>query len=127
MNERLPIAIIGAGPIGLAAASHLILRGEPVRVFEAAAQIAPNLRDWGHVRLFSIWAQCVDEAAVTLLKKNGWVSPPANKLPAGPDLVEDFLEPLPATPELAPIIETDASGIRVSGPGRGRVETCDRQ
>ncbi|TMJ35596.1 MAG: flavoprotein, partial [Alphaproteobacteria bacterium] len=82
MSENLPIAIIGAGPIGLAAASHLILRGEPVRVFEAAAQIAPNLRDWGHVRLFSVWEQCVDEAAVRLLKKNGWVSPPANKLPA---------------------------------------------
>jgi len=127
MNERLPIAIIGAGPIGLAAASHLILRGEPVRVFEAAAQIAPNLRGWGHVRLFSIWEQCVDEAAVTLLKKNGWVSPPANKLPVGRDLVEDYLEPLAATPELASVVETDASVMRVSRLGLDRMKTSDRE
>src|SRR5580765_7649733 len=107
MNERLPIAIIGAGPIGLAAASHLILRGEPVRVFEAAPQIAPNLRDWAHVRLFSIWEQCVDEAAVTLLRKNGWTRPPSTGLPVGQDLVERYLEPLAATPELSRVIETD--------------------
>lgn len=127
MNERLPIAIIGAGPIGLAAASHLILRGEPVRVFEAAAHIAPNLRDWGHVRLFSVWDQCVDEAAVTLLKRNGWTSPPSNGLPVGQDLVERYLEPLAATPELSRVIETDANVIRISRLGLDRVKTQDRE
>ena len=60
MSQPLPIAVIGAGPIGLAAAAHLVLRGEPVRVFEKAPVIAANLRDWGHVRLFSIWEQCID-------------------------------------------------------------------
>lgn len=127
MSENLPIAIIGAGPIGLAAASHLILRGQPVRVFEEASQIAPNLRDWGHVRLFSVWDQCVDEAAVTLLKKNGWTSPPANRLPVGQDLVEEYLEPLAATPELAPVIETDASVVRISRIGLDRMKTRDRE
>ena len=127
MSGNLPIAIIGAGPIGLAAASHLIVRGQPVRVFEEASQIAPNLRDWGHVRLFSIWEQCVDEAAVTLLKKNGWTSPPGNKLPVGRDLVEDYLEPLAATPELSPVIETDASVVRISRLGLDRMKTRDRE
>jgi thioredoxin reductase len=127
MSENLPIAIIGAGPIGLAAASHLILRGQPVRVFETAPQIAPNLRDWGHVRLFSVWDQCVDEAAVTLLKKHGWTSPPANGLPVGQDLVERYLEPLAATPELAPIIETDTSVVRISRLGLDRMKTQDRE
>ncbi|QIG46660.1 NAD(P)-binding domain-containing protein [Nordella sp. HKS 07] len=127
MDKTLPIAIIGAGPIGLAAASHLILRGQEVRVLEAADQIAPNLRDWGHVRLFSIWEQCVDEAAVELLKKNGWVSPPASALPVGQDLVEHYLEPLAATPELAPIIETNASVVRISRLGRDRMKSRDRE
>ena len=63
MNTNLPVAIVGGGPIGLAAAAHLVLRGLPVRLFESAKAIAPNLRDWGHVRLFSVWEQCVDEAA----------------------------------------------------------------
>src|SRR5262245_43780714 len=108
MSQPLPIAIIGAGPIGLAAAAHLILRGEPVRIFEKAPSVAPNLRDWGHVRLFSVWEQCVDEAAVRLLERRGWKSPPWGRLPLGGDLVEDYLEPLAATPELASVIQTNA-------------------
>jgi thioredoxin reductase len=127
MNQILPIAIIGGGPIGLAAASHLILRGLPVRLFESGNVIAPNLRDWGHVRLFSIWEQCVDEAAVTLLKRHGWQSPPVGKLPLGRDLVEHYLQPLAATPELARIIETDTTVVRISRLGLNRMATRDRE
>lgn len=36
----LPIAVIGAGPVGLAAASHLIERGLPVRLYEAGETAA---------------------------------------------------------------------------------------
>ena len=58
MNDALPVAVIGAGPIGLAAAAHLILRDEPVLVLEAASAIAANLREWAHVRLFSVFWLC---------------------------------------------------------------------
>lgn len=126
MSAPLPIAIIGAGPIGLAAASHLILRDESVRVLEAAPHIAPNIRDWGHVRLFSVWDQCVDEAAVTLLKRRGWNSPAAGKLPTGRDLVADYLEPLAATPEMAGRIETSATVVRIARLGLDRLKTQDR-
>ena len=38
-SEDLPVAVIGAGPVGLAAAAHLLGRGlEPV-VFEAAGTV----------------------------------------------------------------------------------------
>ena len=36
-NDSLPVAIIGAGPVGLAAAAHLAVRGLPFVVFERGA------------------------------------------------------------------------------------------
>ena len=36
--EHLPVAVIGAGPVGLAAAAHLIARGLPVKVYEAGPE-----------------------------------------------------------------------------------------
>ena len=126
MSQPLPIAIIGAGPIGLAAAAHLAQRGEPFRLFEAAPVVAANLRDWGHVRLFSVWAQCIDAAAATLLERNGWMPPPGNRLPLGRDLVEDYLEPLAATPELAPFIVTSTRVTQISRQGLDRMTTRER-
>jgi thioredoxin reductase len=127
INWKLPVAVIGSGPIGLAAAAHLISRGLPVRLYESAHVIAPNLRDWGHVRLFSVWDQCVDEAAVTLLKKRGWRSPAGNMLPRGSDLVERYLKPLAATPEMAAVIETGARVLTISRLGLDRVGSRDRE
>ena len=127
INWKLPVAVIGSGPIGLAAEAHLISRGLPVRLYESAHVIAPNLRDWGHVRLFSVWDQCVDEAAVTLLKKRGWRSPAGNMLPRGSDLVERYLKPLAATPEMAAVIETGARVLTISRLGLDRVGSRDHE
>jgi len=38
-NSSLPIAIIGAGPIGLAAAAHLVGRDKTPIIFEAGDSI----------------------------------------------------------------------------------------
>src|SRR5215207_67124 len=100
-NEALPVAVIGAGPVGLAAAAHLIQRGLPVKVYEAGATVASNVRDWGHVRLFSPWRYNMDTAARSLLQAHGWQEPPADTLPTGSDLYEMYLGPLSETPELA--------------------------
>ncbi len=61
--ESLPVAVIGAGPVGLAAAAHLIGHGLPVKVYEAGAAVGANVRAWGHVRLFSPWKFNVDPAS----------------------------------------------------------------
>ncbi|ESW66452.1 hypothetical protein X773_30820 [Mesorhizobium sp. LSJC285A00] len=53
MNDMadLPVAVIGAGPVGLAAAAQLISRGLKVKVYEAGSHAGSNLLDWGHVRV----------------------------------------------------------------------------
>lgn len=116
---ELPIAVIGAGPVGLAAAANLVSRGLAVKVCEAGAEAGASIRDWGHVRLFSPWAYNIDPAARSLLEKAGWQAPDAALYPTGEDLVREYLAPLSRTPELAPVIEY---GARVKGIGRRGID-----
>src|SRR5690348_8357382 len=76
----LPVVVVGAGPVGLAAAAHLALRSLPTVVLEASDEVGASVRDWGHVRLFSPWRYNVDRAAQVLLERSGWHSPPADEL-----------------------------------------------
>jgi 2-polyprenyl-6-methoxyphenol hydroxylase-like FAD-dependent oxidoreductase len=39
MKSDLPVAVIGAGPVGLAAAAHLLKRGVPVHLYEAGETV----------------------------------------------------------------------------------------
>ena len=48
----LPVAVIGAGPIGLAAAAHLISRGMEPLVFERGETIASTVAEWARVRVY---------------------------------------------------------------------------
>ena len=81
MLHNLPIAIIGAGPVGLAAAAHLLARGETPVVFEAGDAVAQSLRAWAHVRMFSPWGFNVDQAAAALLAAAGWTAPTEGDAP----------------------------------------------
>ncbi|CAJ0570751.1 unnamed protein product, partial [Mesorhabditis spiculigera] len=80
-NGKLPVAIIGAGPVGLAAAAQLISKGEPFMLFEAGDEVGANIRKWEHVRLFSPWQYNIDKAAKELLLKANWVAPQNEKIP----------------------------------------------
>ena len=66
-NEKLPVAVIGAGPVGLAAAAYLAERNLPFVVFEAGQGPAASMSQWGHVTFFSPWQFDVDAAAERLL------------------------------------------------------------
>jgi thioredoxin reductase len=125
--ESLPVAVIGGGPVGLAAAAHLVGRGVPVKLYEAGGAIGANLRDWGHVRVFTPWRYCVDAASVELLERQGWTLPPADAFPTGGEIVRDYLEPLAATPELAAVIETDAQVTEISRLGIDKVVSHGRE
>jgi thioredoxin reductase len=121
-----PVAVIGAGPIGLAAAAHLIQRGLPVKVYEAGSSVGANVRDWAHVRLFSPWEYNVDPVARALLENHGWKEPPGKAMPTGRDLYEAYLEPLAAIPQMAAVIETKAKVTAITRQGADKVLSRDR-
>ncbi len=122
----LPIAIIGAGPVGLAAAAHLIERGLPVVVFEAGDTAGAAVRAWGHTRLFSPWRYVVDAAARRLLEAEGWTAPDAEGLPTGDELVDGYLEPLARTAALASVIRYGTRVEAVARQGMDRTRSVGR-
>lgn len=126
-RSDLPIAIIGAGPVGLAAAVHLLRQGLRVKLYEAGGTIASNLRDWGHVRVFTPWRYCVDRAARELLEEHGWNMPDPEAFPIANELVDLYLEPLAKLPELAPAIETGVRVVAISRWGADKVRSHGRE
>lgn len=121
---ELPVVVIGAGPVGLAAAAHLLERGLTPLVLEAGDQVGAAVRAWGHTRLFSPWRYDVDAAAVRLLEDTGWAAPDPEVLPTGTELVEQYLQPLAAV--LAGRIRTGARVVAVSRVGMDRTRTANR-
>jgi thioredoxin reductase len=125
MNQaRLPVAIIGAGPVGLAAAAHILSRGQTPLVLEAGPAAGHAIRQWGHVRMFTPWRYCVDRQAAALLTMRGWSHPPADDVPTGDDLVSRYLEPLAAS--LSPYVEFNARVTAVTRKGCDKVRTAGR-
>lgn len=125
-RDELPVAVIGAGPIGLAAAAHLVTRGLRPLVFESGPAPASAVAEWGHIGLFSPWKYNVDHAARGLLEAAGWSEPDGDYLPTGEELVTDYLKPLAETPELRKTIHLDSRVTAVSRIGKDRTRTPGR-
>jgi thioredoxin reductase len=124
--DTLPVAIIGAGPVGLAAAAHLLERGIDVVVFEAGGDIAHNVAAWGHTRLFSPWRHLVDPAARRMLEDAGWVAPDPDDLPTGAELIDVYLRPLAALAPIASRIRFGSDVVAVSRLGMDRTRSTGR-
>ncbi|WP_406009101.1 NAD(P)-binding domain-containing protein [Streptomyces sp. NBC_00637] len=120
----LPTVVIGAGPVGLAAAAHLVERGLEPLVLEAGASAGSAVREWSHVRLFSPWAEVVDPAAEKLLSPTGWTAPDGATYPTGGDWAEKYLRPLADV--LGDKVRFGATVTGVSRLGRDRVVDADR-
>lgn len=99
--ESLPVAVIGAGPVGLAAAAHLLEQGLEPLVLEAGEEVAANVARWGHVRVFSPWSAVIDQAAARLLRETPWEEPDMAGYPTGTELRDGYLRPLAAVAELS--------------------------
>ncbi|WP_372339064.1 FAD-dependent oxidoreductase [Actinoplanes sp. RD1] len=122
----LPVVVIGAGPVGLAAAAQLAERDLAFLVLEAGPDIAASVQQWGHVQLFSPWQYNTDSAARRLLGAAGWKEPDAEELPTGAELVEQYLRPLAALPAIADNVRLNSKVVAVSRLGIDRMRTEGR-
>jgi hypothetical protein len=120
------VAIIGAGPVGLAAAAHLLQRGETPVIFEAGDAVGANISEWGHVRFFSPWRYSIDTASRALLEAQGWTAPDPDTYPTGQDLVARYLAPLAATPQIAPQLRLATRVVSVTRQGFDKMKSVGR-
>ena len=126
-TDGLPVAVIGAGPVGLVAAAHLVGRGETPVVLEAGERVGASVRRWGHVRLFSPWKYLTEPVSRGMLEAAGWTAPDPEALPTGGELVERLLEPLAALPAIAPHLRLGTRVLSVSRAGMDKVKTAGRE
>ncbi len=121
------VAILGAGPVGLAAAAHVLEHGmEPV-VLEAGPAAAHAVRQWGHIQLFSPWEYNIDKAAERLLSATGWNTPQLDQYPTGAELAERYLDPLATRTVLKDRIRTHSKVTSVGRVGFDKVKTKGRE
>ncbi|ODT30351.1 MAG: flavoprotein [Kaistia sp. SCN 65-12] len=127
METNLPVAVIGAGPVGLAAAAQLVSRGLTPIVFERGGSVGASMLEWGHVRVFSPWEYNIDSAARTLLEAAGWDVPEPAALPTGRQIVEEYLRPLSEVPQIAPHLKLSASVSAITRVGLDKVSNQGRE
>lgn len=124
-SELLPVAVLGAGPVGLAAAAELVGRDQEVVVLEAGTSAAAGVLSWGHVRLFSPWSELTSPAGTASLDPSGWVHPQADGYPTGAEWANGYLLPLAAA--LGDRIRTDARVVGVARLDRDLLVDSGRQ
>lgn len=125
-SRTLPVAVIGAGPVGLVATAHLVERGETPLVLEAGDRVGATVREWAHVRLFSPWKHLTEPVTRRMLEASGWAAPDGERLPTGGELVERYLEPLAASPAIAPHLRLGRRVVAVTRKGMDKVKTAGR-
>jgi hypothetical protein len=127
LTPELPVAVIGAGPVGLAAAAHLVARGLRPLVLERGANVGASMLEWSHVRVFSPWRYNIDPAARALLEKSGWTTPDPDALPNGGEIVGQYLEPLAALPAIADNLVLGATVTAITRERRDKASSFGRE
>ncbi|MDQ0320252.1 thioredoxin reductase [Pararhizobium capsulatum DSM 1112] len=126
-KNLLPVAVIGAGPVGLAAAARLVERGIQPLVFEKGVSVGAALLEWGHVRVFSPWRYNIDDAARALLEATDWTAPAPDFLPNGREIVERYLVPLSRVPGIAEGLMLGAIVKAVTRKGLTKLASAGRE
>ena len=121
------VAIIGAGPVGLAAGAHALERGLTPIIFEQGNKVGFAIRQWQHVKMFSPWEFNVDAASEKLLNDAGWEKPNDDELPTGGELVKHYIEPLGTRTILKDSIKLNAKVTAISRVGFDKLKTEGRE
>ena len=122
LAPELPVAVIGAGPVGLAAAAHLVRRGIRPLIFERGAEVGASLLEWAHVRVFSPWRYNIDAAARALLERIGLEGSRRRRLcrPAARSS-RDYLRRSPRCPQIAANLKLGATVTGITREGHDKV------
>jgi len=123
--QDLPVVVVGAGPVGLAAAAHLFTRKLPFLVLEASSSVSASFRSTAHVRLFSPWRMNVDGAAARVLEAHDWLAPNPDDKPTAGELCSAYLEPLARA--LAPHVRFNVLVTGITRRGFDKVKTAGRE
>lgn len=122
--DGLPVAVIGGGPIGLAAAAHLAQRDMPFVVLESGESVGAAALEWGHIRTFTPWKYIVDAAAEKVLAPTGWTVPGTPVPPTGEELTNQYLRPLAAA--LGDSVRVGHRVTAISRDGADKAKTVGR-
>jgi hypothetical protein len=126
-STPLPVAVLGAGPVGLAAVARLIERDLPFIVLEASERVGANLLDYGHVQLFSPWQYNVDSTMAKLLHPTGWQHPEPSELPLAEEIARCVLQPFAQLPQVAAGLHLSTRVVSVSREGFDKVKSKGRE
>lgn len=127
INNSLPVAVIGAGPVGLAAAAHLSVRNQPFVLLEAGDTVAANILSWQHIRIFSPWRYNIDKAARQLLEQTKWIAPDDEALPTGAELYNLYFKPLSEHPAIQPHLHLRSKVISIGRKNLDKMKTGGRE
>ena len=126
-NKITSAVVIGAGPVGISAAAHLLAKGIQPIVIERGSFAGNAIADWGHVRVFSPWKYIVDKEVKILLNQIEWAEPDPEGLPTGQEIIEQYLIPAANSPQLAQVIEYQTEVLAVSKQGHAKSFSKGRQ
>ncbi|WP_404450679.1 NAD(P)-binding domain-containing protein [Virgibacillus necropolis] len=127
MLSKLPTVVIGAGPVGLAAAAHLNAYNQRFLILEKGGNAGSNILEWGHVQLFSPWEFNIDESAKKLLHQTDWNEPDAQKLPTGEELVTEYLKPLANLPQIKENLVYNAEVLTITKKNIDKMKSASRE
>ena len=101
LEEPPRALVLGGGPLGLEAALYARRLGHSVTLFEQGTEIAPQVRTWAHVSMFTPWASLrspLGELALKEAIRDGTLSvpkfPEERFYPLGGEFVDYYLDPL---------------------------------
>lgn len=126
-KNNLPVAVIGAGSVGMAAIAHLTKRNIPFLLFESGNSVGSSILSWEHIKVFSSWKYNIDKAAKELLLKTNWIEPNENEVHTGGEFVDLYLKPLSELPQLKNSIHINSKVISIGKKNMDKMKTKDRE